>query len=184
MNLLVTLMERVRDAFLTREGAHHINIHLATRHVQDPVLCAMIQLNKSHIEWATRQLAATSAPGAHERVRFGLGGTHTYNADVPAGLVLADLFANRLRHQTRGARRAGMTSATLLDAMHALTGISGEFGAQRLPGICASGVARQQLNSVREARAMGHTRGLDMAVMNPASALATTQAMEWEAHVQ
>jgi hypothetical protein len=164
-NMLVCLLERVRDALARMAGEHVIDVNLATRWAKHPELPEArspgakrkLFLNRSHITEASKQVYE-SLPQQDEpqRVRFSVGKIWRYDAQVDPGVVMADTMANYLYTCTAGIARDSRLEE--LEYIHGCSrgyfGIPLVAGAPSLTNVSATGLAQEAINDARLSRSV------------------------------
>ncbi len=127
---LTVLLERTAHALSLLGGTHIVDLHVATRNVLDPVLDTKVKLNRSHLEFASKNACFDL-----DKVRFSLNETLPFQ-HATAGLVLADILANRAYQ---------MRSSSLQNLLDSLS----DFGVQAihtgLPFCASVGIARDEI---------------------------------------
>jgi len=127
---LTVLLERTAQALALYEGTHVVDLHVATRDVFDPVLERSVKLNRSHLEFASKN--------AHlplDKVRFSLNATLPFR-HATAGLMIADILCNR----------AYKTRSQPLDCLHRTLDAFGVNTAHdKFSFFASTGVARDEI---------------------------------------
>ncbi len=140
LQLLECLLERLADEFIRRGGEHTVDLNVASRHILDPTTGNIGPLSRT-------RLGQLSQSG-NKNVRLLPNKIWKYDANVDAGLVVADAISNYLFTRTHYASLPGSEIQSLIQDYFSF---DANAGSPALPQISASGIARQSVQA-RELR--------------------------------